>query len=115
MRTEPTLCRKFATGILKQKALLVVIALLAYMALCHPEFFSAFNLTDMLKQAAVNEMIAFGITTVIICGACDLSIGGTMCLSGILAILLMDVMPMWLAIAAAIGVATTVHCLFSYT
>lgn len=90
-------------GLIKQKALLVVIVLLLYMAIGHPEFYSSFNLVDMFKQSAVNEMIAFGITTVIICGACDLSVGGTMCLSGILAIQLMDVMPMGLAIVIAIG------------
>ena len=103
MNTELTLGKKVAGGLLKQKALLVVIILLVYMAFGHPEFFSSFNLMDMLKQASVNEIIAFGITIVIICGACDLSVGGTMCVSGILAILLMNVLPMWIAILAAVG------------
>lgn len=98
-----TLSKKIAGGLFKQKALVVVILLLVFMAFSYPEFFSSFNLTDMLKQASVNEIIAFGITIVIICGACDLSVGGIMCLSGILAILLMNVMPIWIAILIAIG------------
>lgn len=103
MNTKMTLSKKIAGGLFKQKALVVVILLLVFMAFSYPEFFSSFNLTDMLKQASVNEIIAFGITIVIICGACDLSVGGIMCLSGILAILLMNVMPIWIAILIAIG------------
>ena len=56
----------------------------------------------MLKSAATLEILAFGVTLTIICGGCDLSIGGTMCLSGILAIKLMRVMPMVPAILLAV-------------
>lgn len=103
MNTEMTLSKKVMGGLFKQKALVVVIALLVYMAIGHPEFFSSFNLMDMLKTASVNEMVAFGITIVIVCGACDLSIGGVLCLSGIVAIQCMNFMPMWIAIIVAIG------------
>ena len=103
-----TLSKKVTDGLLKQKALIVVILLLIYLAFGHPEFFSSFNLMHMFKQAAVNEIIAFGITIVIICGACDLSVGGTMCVSGILPIRLMNVLPIWLAIIAAVAAGALV-------
>ena len=48
-------------------------------------------------------MLAFGVTLVIICGGVDFSIGSMMSLSGIITIKLMDYMPLWAAILAAVA------------
>ena len=66
-------------------------------------FYTTFNIMELLKSAAVLEILAFGVTLTIICGGTDLSIGSSMCLSGIVAIILMDIIPMWLAILAGIA------------
>jgi ribose/xylose/arabinose/galactoside ABC-type transport system permease subunit len=74
----------------KQKAFLAVIAMFVIMLFFQTNFYTGFNLLDILNSASVNEILAAGVTLTIICGGCDLSIGGVMCLSGIMAILMMN-------------------------
>jgi ribose transport system permease protein len=77
--------------------------MLIVMLFSKTNFYSAYNLLDVLKYAAVNEIIAFGVTLAVICGGCDLSVGGVMCLSGILAVQMLNTgMNMVLAIVLAI-------------
>ena len=71
------------------------------------QFYSAYNWLDMLRSAAILEIVAFGVTVAVICGGCDLSVGGTLCLGGILAVMCINAgMPIWVAtlIALASGV-----------
>ncbi len=82
----------------KQKALVAIIALFVLMIFTSPMFFSTYNLMELLKSASVLEVLAFGVTLTVICGGCDLSIGSVMCLSGIVSIQMMELMPMPLAI-----------------
>lgn len=89
--------------LLKQKAFLATIGILIFMAFTKTGFYTTYNLIELLKAAAVLEILAFGVTLTVICGGCDLSIGSTLSLSGIIAILLMNYIPMWLAILAGIA------------
>ena len=89
--------------LVKQKAFLAVIAILIIMAFTKTGFYTSYNLLELLKAAAVLEILAFGVTLTVICGGCDLSIGSTMSLSGIIAILLMNHIPIWLAIRAGVA------------
>lgn len=87
----------------KQKAVTAVLAMLVLMAFFPTNFFSSYNLLDMLNSASIYIVLAFGITLVIIGGGIDLSIGGTLCLGGITAILCINSgMPIWLAILCAV-------------
>lgn len=93
---------KIIKEIEKRKALMAVLLMLFAMLFFDTRFYTAYNLLDMLNSAAILEMLAFGVTIVIICGGCDFSIGAMMSLAGIITIKLMDYVPLGLAICAAI-------------
>jgi ribose transport system permease protein len=66
-------------------------------------FYTALNIMNIFKNATPNLIIAFGVTLVVICRACDLSVGSVMAVSGILAVKLINGgMNMYLAILLAI-------------
>ncbi len=92
----------------KQKAFVAVLMLLVGMLFSGTEFYSTYNLLDMLNSTSILLILAFGVTLTIISGGCDLSIGGILVVSGIVAIKLLDVMPMGLAILAAVAAGAAI-------
>lgn len=101
--TKPSRSGKNILKILtRQKAVIAILIMLIAMTFFNTNFYTAYNWLDMLKSAATLEILAFGVTLTIICGGCDLSVGGVMCLSGILAIKFIEVMPIWLAILCSV-------------
>jgi ribose transport system permease protein len=86
----------------KQKAFIALIIMMIGMLFSKTNFYSAYNLLDMLNSTSILLILAFGVTFTIISGGCDLSIGGNLVVAGILAIKLLDVMPIWLAILIAV-------------
>ena len=86
----------------KQKAFLAIVLMFVFMLFSGTNFYTKYNLIELLRSASILAILGFGVTITIICGGCDLSIGGIMCFSGISTIMLMDYMPMWLAIILAI-------------
>ena len=87
----------------KQKAIIAILIMLIMMLFFKTNFYTSYNLLNVLKDAAVNEIIAFGVTLTVIAAGCDLSVGGVMCLSGIVSIQLINSgMNMWLAIILAV-------------
>lgn len=87
----------------RQKAFIAIIAMLVVMIFFDTKFYTVYNLLDLLKSASINEIFAFGVTLTIICGGCDLSIGGTMGLAGIVTVMLIDHMPIPFAIICGLG------------
>lgn len=93
----------------RQKAVIAILAMLILMLFFKTNFYTSYNLLNVLKDAAVNEIIAFGVTLTVIAAGCDLSVGGVMCLSGITAIQMMNGgMSMWLAITLSILIGALV-------
>ena len=87
----------------KQKAIIAILIMLILMLFFKTKFYTSYNLLNVLKDAAVNEIIAFGVTLTVIAAGCDLSVGGVMCLSGIVSIQLINSgMNTWLAILIAV-------------
>jgi len=86
----------------KQKAFIAILVMLAGMLFADTNFYSVYNILDMLNSTSILLILAFGVTLTIISGGCDLSIGGILVVSGILSIKLMDVMPMGMAILLAV-------------
>ena len=87
----------------RQKAVIAILAMLLLMLFFKTNFYTSYNLLNILKDAAVNEIIAFGVTLTVIAAGCDLSVGGVMCLSGIVSIQLINGgMDIWLAIVIAV-------------
>ena len=65
--------KKLCKGIEKQKALAAIFLMLFLMIFFDTRFYTTYNLLDMLNSAAILEMLAFGVTLVIICGGVDFS------------------------------------------
>ena len=87
----------------RQKAVIAILAMLILMLFFKTNFYTSYNILSILKDAAVNEIIAFGVTLTVIAAGCDLSVGGVMCLSGIVSIQLINSgMNMYLAILLAV-------------
>ncbi len=86
----------------RQKAFVAILIMLVGMLFSRTDFYTAYNLLDMLNSTSILLILAFGVTLTIIAGGCDLSIGGILVVSGIIAIKLLDLMPMWLAIVLAV-------------
>jgi ribose transport system permease protein len=86
----------------KQKAFIFILVMLVGMLFSNTNFYTPYNLLDMLNSTSILLILAFGVTLTIISGGCDLSIGGILVVSGIIAIKLLDVMPMGLAILLAV-------------
>ncbi len=87
----------------KQKAVIAILALMIMMLFFDTTFYTTYNWLDMLRSTAILEIVAFGVTVAVICGGCDLSCGGTLCLGGILAVMLVNNgTPIWAALLVAL-------------
>ena len=62
------------------------VAVLLFVYFVAPTFFAPANLVNLLRQTAINGIIASGMTILMISGGFDLSVGGMVALSGVLAI-----------------------------
>jgi len=95
--------------ITKQKAVVAIIVMMVMMLFFDTKFYTAYSMLEMLRSAAILEIVAFGVTVAVICGGCDLSVGGTLCLGGILAIMVMNAgLPIWLAFVVALAAGAVV-------
>ena len=76
----------------KQKAVIAIIVLLLIVLVSKNRalFYNQRNILGILRSAAIIEIVAFGVSVAVICGGCDLSCGGVLSLSGIIAIMLIN-------------------------
>ncbi|BDG01248.1 ABC transporter permease [Anaeromyxobacter oryzae] len=65
--------------------LLAFVVLAAALSILSPSFLEPSNLLNVLRQISVNALLAFGMTTVIVGGGIDLSVGSVLAFSGALA------------------------------
>jgi len=100
--------RRILKIIQNQKALVALLVIFIMMPFLTPYFFTRYNMVELLLQCAILLIMAGGVTFVVISGECDLSIGGLMCLSGIVAIKLQESMPLFPAFVLAIVVGLLV-------
>ena len=111
---------KFAGAVLlllKLRAVLVLVVLLALFSILTPDFLTANNLSILAKHVAINAILAVGATFVIITGGIDLSVGSVAGLAGMVAGGLLTVgigghvLGIWLAIPIALLVSCIVGLL----
>ena len=87
----------------KQKAVIAIIVMLIAMLFSNSNFYTPLNIMNIFRMATPHLIIAFGVTLVVICRACDLSVGSVMALSGIIAVQMINGgVNMYLAMLAAI-------------
>ena len=66
----------------------IFIIIVIGLTILKPSFITPSNLVNILKQASINGILAFGMMFVIISGGFDMSVGSTVAFSGILAAML---------------------------
>ncbi|BAY20579.1 inner-membrane translocator [Calothrix sp. NIES-2100] len=81
--------------------ILVIICIL--FSLLSPNFFTAGNAVNILRQASINIVLATGMTFVILTGGIDLSVGSILAVSAVVAVLV-SLLPAlgWLAVPAGL-------------
>jgi len=88
-------------------AFLALVLLVIVISCVSPEFRTASNFLNLLRQASFNGLIAFGMTCVILSDGIDLSVGSTFALSAIIcAELIMGGVPAGLAILISLLAGT---------
>ena len=88
-------------------AFAALVVLVVAISCVSPEFRTASNFLNLLRQATFNGLIAFGMTCVILSDGIDLSVGSTFALSAIIcAELIMNGMPAPLAILISLVAGT---------
>ena len=88
----------------------IFIALVIVLTCLKPSFITPGNLVNILKQASINGILAFGMMFVIVAGGFDMSVGSTVAFTGVLAAMLGQgnyplIVPLAVGIANGIGVA----------
>ena len=88
--------------VLKEKAITAFVVLFVLMCILNRNFLTAYNIRELLLAAVPNLLVSLGVTFTILVAGCDLSVGGVMCMAGIISIGLQQYMPMGVAILVAI-------------
>lgn len=88
MRTKITVSLKKILS--AQKAPLAMLIILITMLFFETPFYTSYNLIDLVNSNSTLLIIALGFTVVLIAGGVDLSVGGVMVVSGIIAIQLIN-------------------------
>jgi ribose transport system permease protein len=108
-------CKKLLHVATKQKAFSAIVAMLIVMTFFKTNFYSWYNLVNLVNSVSILMILAYGATLVLIAGGCDLSIGGIMVVSGIVAIKLMNMnVPMIISIFAALLTGAFVGAINAY-
>ncbi len=90
----------------------ILLAFVVLLSFATPYFLTDENLSNLVKQSAINGVIALGVTAVIISGGIDLSVGAVAGLAGVVAAMLMTQgVPTLAACAAALAASAAVGVL----
>jgi len=94
--------RKAGALLTKQKAFAAVVLMMFFMVFPRTNFYSVNNLSNLVEAVSVLMILAYGVTLVLVAGGCDLSIGGVLVVSGIVAIMIINAgLPIWLGVIGA--------------
>ena len=77
--------RNLARSIQDKGVVLALVLLVVALSIASPQFRTFDNFLSLLRQSAVNGLIAFGMTCVILTGGIDLSVGSVLALTAALA------------------------------
>lgn len=112
----PTIIEKIGKRIWSlPKAFLAILAIFIVMLFSDTQFYSSYNLLDILNSNSIYLILAMGQTIVLVSRGVDLAIGGTMTVAGIITILLINSgVPIPLAIAIALVFGALVGAINGY-
>jgi ribose transport system permease protein len=101
--------RKRSWAFSEGSLILILIVLFVALSLASNTFFTARNLSNLLRQTSINGIVALGMTFVIVSGGIDLSVGAVVGLSGMIAALLMSQgVDIWVSIGVALAASALV-------
>lgn len=94
----------------------ILAALVIFFSICSENFFTAVNITNLIRQQSIVAIIAAGGTLVMITKGLDISVGSTVALSGVVfALSLQAGMPMWLGLILGMLSGGLVGCINATT
>jgi ribose transport system permease protein len=98
-------------GIVLQRLLpfLSLIILFIALAIASPHFLTATNLSSVVRQTAVINIMALGMTMIIITGGIDLSVGAILAMSGLIGAMAME-KGFSIPVGVLVGVVTGLAC-----
>ncbi len=82
MQLEATKLSKSKGLVQKLGPLLGLLLIIIIISIMSPNFLTATNIFNVLRQVSISALIAFGMTFVILTGGIDLSVGSTLALTG---------------------------------
>nr|WP_281004424.1 ribose ABC transporter permease [Maridesulfovibrio salexigens] len=90
--------------LIEQKTLIALVVMIVIVSFLNPNFFTTGNILNILRQTAINAVMAVGMTLVILTAGIDLSVGSVLALCGAVgASLIAAQMPVIVAVGAALG------------
>ena len=92
---------------IENKSLVALLVLIGVVSFLSPNFFTADNLLNILRQTSVNAIMAVGMTLVILTAGIDLSCGMVMALGGIVMTKMAADYGLSAPVAIACGMAVT--------
>ncbi|MDC0610732.1 ABC transporter permease [Vibrio sp.] len=90
--------------------IVVFIVMLIAAAVLSDKFYSADNITNVLRQSVPLGLISLGMLYVILTGGIDLSVGSIMALVSVVVALMIPEVGLWMAIFTGVITATLVGC-----
>jgi ribose transport system permease protein len=97
------------------KAFLAILVIFGAMLFFDTNFYTTYNLVDLLNSNSIFLILAMGQTIVLIAGGVDLSIGGTMTVAGIVAILMINAgVPIAVAVLLVIVLGALIGVINAY-
>ncbi|AFY36059.1 ABC transporter [Calothrix sp. PCC 7507] len=102
--TEHPKSRQRINNLLQVAGILPILVIICILfSLLSPNFFTAGNAVNILRQASINIVLATGMTFVILTGGIDLSVGSILAVSAVVAVLV-SLLPAlgWIAVPAGL-------------
>src|ERR1700745_460548 len=84
-----------------------LVALFVILSIASPNFLTSTNLSSVVRQTAVINIVALGMTVIIIAGGIDLSVGSILALAGLFGTMRLEQhQPIWLAMIVGLAMGT---------
>ena len=94
------------------KSVIALLVFVAAVSMISPNFFSADNLLNILRQTSINAILAVGMTFVILTSGIDLSVGSVLALTGAIAATLIGLdYNLMVVVSLTLGAGALLGCL----
>ena len=106
--------KKYSGFLIEYNTIVIFVVMLAVSAFASEAFFTPNNLFNLIRQVSPIGVISMGMLLVILTGGIDLSVGSVVAMVGVLCALFTYVMPLPVALLAALGCGLLVGAISGY-